>query len=375
MVNDSRIIVIGGDHHNTLGVIRSLGEKGLKSDALIVTNDQDPFVGRSKYLQSVHIVSDNDQIAPYLMSKLRFPGSKPVVICCSDAASSEIDIHANELRPFFIIPGSTIQGQITQLMNKRQMAVLAEECGLLTPRSTYPSKLPIPKPELVLPCILKPLVSKDGCKDLIRICNSIEELYEGVELIGLGNVQQQQFIVKDFEYQLIGCSTGSEIIIPGVSHILRPCKGSNTSFLYYESLSKEFCNIDACKDFVKRTGYKGLFSMEFLRDKNGVDYFMEINFRNDGNAICVTAAGVNLPYIWYLSCTGQDISEETSKTIKAQYIMPDMAELKLAITGQISLFQYLGDLLKTNRFMEFDWKDQKPFWTMITQRIRNICRS
>ena len=36
----------------------------------------------------------------------------------------------------------------------------------------------------------------------------------------------------------------------------------------------------------------------FVRDNEGNDYFLEINMRNDGNAYCVTSAGVNLPYIW-----------------------------------------------------------------------------
>ena len=48
--------------------------------------------------------------------------------------------------------------------------------------------------------------------------------------------------------------------------------------------------------------------------------------------------------------------------------MPDSAEMKLLLSGQISLFQYLGDIVKTDRFMEFDRKDPVPFWKMITNR-------
>lgn len=48
------------------------------------------------------------------------------------------------------------------------------------------------------------------------------------------------------------------------------------------------CDLNACKKFIKHIEYQGLFSMEYLRDKQGNDYFMEINLRNEGNGICVT---------------------------------------------------------------------------------------
>ena len=57
---------------------------------------------------------------------------------------------------------------------------------------------------------------------------------------------------------------------------------------------------------------------------------MEINFRNDGNAICVTAAGFNLPYIWYLYNTGGNYREEIEASkVKPTYVMPEFADISL----------------------------------------------
>lgn len=36
-------IIIGGNHHNTLGVIRALGQKGIYSTVVLVTDEQDPY--------------------------------------------------------------------------------------------------------------------------------------------------------------------------------------------------------------------------------------------------------------------------------------------------------------------------------------------
>lgn len=35
-------------------------------------------------------------------------------------------------------------------------------------------------------------------------------------------------------------------------------------------------------------------------------YFLETNFRNDGNAFCVTESGVNLPVVWVKACLNED---------------------------------------------------------------------
>ena len=368
----NRVIVIGSDHHNTLGVVRGLGERGVNPDVMILSNGGGSFVGKSKYVNRVLFVEDVKEISNSLITNYRSEENKPVVICCADPIESEIDQHYNELRNYFILPGSEIQGRITELMNKQVMSNLASKVGLKIPRTWYIDSECKGLSEVLFPCIVKPLVSKDGCKEDIQIIKTEEKLRDYLVSGRHEKSQIQEFIEKDFEYQLIGCSTNNEVIIPGVSIILRPCKGSNTSFLQYKQLPAGFCDIEKCNVFVKETGYRGLFSMEFIRDKQGRDYFMEINFRNDGNAICTTAAGISLPYVWYLSCLAKDYTEEVQKVLKSVYVMPDMAELKLLLTGKINIVQYIKDLNKTGRFMEYDKEDTKPFWYMLWKEIWSL---
>ena len=52
----NKAIVIGSDHYNTLGVIRSLGEKGIPVYLILITQNEG-FVDKSKYVAqswSVH---------------------------------------------------------------------------------------------------------------------------------------------------------------------------------------------------------------------------------------------------------------------------------------------------------------------------------
>ena len=316
------------------------------------------------------IVKSDSDVIKFLKNHYKNEEQKPVIICCSDSSSSIVDLNRNILIDNYYLPGKAEQGSLTQMMSKRRMTELAEEVGLMTPYSLYYSKDGSLDFSLVrYPCITKPLLSKDGSKSDIAILNDNSILKTYLNEHKNSNVQIQEFIDKDFEYQLIGCSTKKEVVIPGVSIIQRPCKGSNTSFLHYIPLEKGFCDIEKCYDFVKKTGYHGLFSLEFLRDKKGNDYFMEINFRNDGNGICVTASGVNLPYIWYLDCIGRNYSSELTNVVNPIYVMPDMAELKLLLTRQISIKEYISDFRKTDRFMEYDKNDPKPFWKLLRMKL------
>ena len=365
----NKVVVIGGDHHNTLGVIRGLGERSIKPELILVTPSRMTFVDYSRYVTRSRKIDGDNEIVDLLLGVYKNEQVKPVIICCSDSSSGVIDDNRDKLKPFFLLPGADEQGRISALMSKKRMAELAIEVGLDIPQTRYVKDPDRDLSQVKLPCIIKPLESRKGSKKEIAICKTLEDLKCYATSHEIRNDQIQDFIDKDFEYQLIGCSTKSEIIIPGVSKILRPCKGSNTSYLHYTPLVDGFCDIEKCKEFVRRTGYHGLFSLEFLRDKNGKDYFMEINFRNDGNAICVTAAGMSLPYIWYLDCIGADYSQERNKKITPVYVMPDMAELKLLATRQISLKEYMSDFKKTNRFMEYDKRDKKPFWKLVQFHI------
>jgi predicted ATP-grasp superfamily ATP-dependent carboligase len=296
-------------------------------------------------------------------------GEKPVVIACADNLSSLLDMHYDEFSQHYALPGAKEQGRITRLMDKEVMSELAADVGLLVPSSVATDTSLDEKITVPLPWIIKPLVSKNGVKADIERIYTPEE-WADYKSRHQARVQVQQLIEKEFEYQLIGLSLngGEEVIIPGVSHVIRPQSNTNTGFLRYEPLSNDYAeSVGYTKRFLKETGYSGLFSMEFLRGKDGKDYFMEINFRNDGNAICVTAAGVNLPYLWYQSQTGQEKALDT--VAKSVYVMPEFDDFRLIKQGKNTFAQWLKDIRRTERFMEFDNKDQKPFWSLLFKSI------
>ena len=53
---------------------------------------------------------------------------------------------------------------------------------------------------------------------------------------------------------------------------------------------------------MRKIGYSGVFEVEFLRDKAGRLYFLEINFRHTQYNHALTDMGVNLSKVWMDSC-------------------------------------------------------------------------
>ncbi|MBR2149851.1 MAG: carboxylate--amine ligase [Prevotella sp.] len=367
------VFVIGGCHHNALGVIRSLGEKGIRPYVVIQSDEEKPYIRLSRYISQYWIVASEQEVLAILKNEaVHFHGEKAVLITCADNLSSLVDMNHDELRQWYYLPGTDEQGRVTRLMDKEVMSQLGRETRLLVPMSIACSVEQETIIDIPLPWIVKPLVSKDGAKtDIERIYTA--EQWKKYSKIHRLDVLVQQLIDKDFEFQLIGLSLrgGEDVIIPGVSHVIRPSATTNTGFLYYTSLDSSFQEVLARSEvFLRKTGYSGLFSIEFLRGKDGKDYFMEINFRNDGNAICVTAAGINLPYMWYLYHTDGDYRRELAESqVKSVYVMPEFEDLSLVIHRHLSLFSWMKDILHTSRFMEFDRHDMKPFWSLLAVSI------
>lgn len=367
-----KTIVIGGNHHNTLGVIRSLGYKGLSPHVIVITNHKKPYVCYSKYLHSYKILKSPDEIVDYLLD-IKAEHSKPVIISCADFVTAVLDTHHVNLSKYYHLPVGN--GNIERVMDKNLMAKIANECDIYTPRCLSVSEISFDNGQKYF---IKPQKSIEGSKSDIAVIRNKEQLDSFLKSANCNNLQIQSFVEKDCEFQLIGCSLngGEIVIIPGVSIILRQPENTNTGFLKYVNLSEfHYDNLEACKKFIQTIGYSGLFSMEFLRGKDGKDYFMEINMRNDGNSICVTAAGINLPYIWYCYSSGlEEWTKEATNIILETIVMPEFDDFINVIKRKISLLQWIRDIRQTNCFMEYDPTDLKPFFVGLNQQVSNYLK-
>ena len=360
----NNVVVIGGNHHNTLGVIRSLGRKGISPYVILIGANNDSFVSKSKYINETWIVSDIDLLIDFILSKYCIIG-KSVLIACCDSVSELLDRNQTRLSDYFFLPCTNREGFIREISNKFIMSKMASKIGLNIP---FSSEISIDRFDdvigsIIFPCITKPIYSASGSKSDIVVCNNKDELYNILVKAPKRNFLVQEFLIKKYEFQFIGCSlnNGQEVYIPGVSELIRPSDGSNTGFLKYVDLNITYSEVyNKTKELIKETGYSGLFSVEFIRTYDNVDYFLEINFRNDGNSISVTNAGVNLPFVWYQYSLGLNYIDEVKRRIHIEFVMPEFQELILWYSFKLSTSKFLYDFWRTTSYMDYDRNDPAP---------------
>lgn len=373
----NKIIIVGGVHHNTLGVVRSLGEDGLSDSIILLSiSTSNSFVCKSKYIRKEHIykVKSINNIVEKVLSLAKSQKEKPVVICCGDSYISVIDNAYDLLSPYCILPTTGIQGDIAQFLNKETQCVLAEKCGLKVPlHSIIKDEEKNDLTRFIYPCIIKPINSITGKKSDIVICLTENDVKTYLSNKKSYNFLIEEYINKIMEFQLIGCSLEQKIIIPGYTSIIRQPKNTNTGYLKYSPIQDGVISstlLMRVENFIREIGYKGLFSIEFIRDAGGDDYFLEINMRNDGNAYCVKSAGVNLPYIWYkYAANSRAIVQESITFERPIYLMPEFNDVRNVF--KVGIMQWMKECFTADAHTIFDKHDLAPFFYALYSKVKS----
>lgn len=366
----NKAIVIGGNHYNTLGVIRSLGEKGVPV-YLILISEKENYICKSKYVTKFwQVIKSEKEIINVLLNNFDDEEFKPVIMPTSDFGVEVLDKNFNLFKNKYILPNiDNLEGKITYLMNKKIMNEIAFESGLTVPKSfeveLNNKEICLPE-EIIYPCIVKPLSSIDGKKEDIVVCKNELELKKS-----LLDLKQDYHIVLIQEYiygpdskmiEIIGCVTtnGKEIIIPAIIEKIReyPLMAGSTSYALATTES-QYINNNNIHAFMKKLNYTGIFDLEF-KYANGKTYFIEINFRNGAPGYALTKRGINIPYIWYLEATGQNIDNINKKISENFNFMMEVRDFRHVLKGDVKIYSWIKDLINTKVFLFFNFKDMKP---------------
>lgn len=365
----SRAVIIGDSTHNTLSAVRSLGVEHIPFTLILKSDDDFCNVTKSKHVRrnDMHLITHINECLPILNSMQSH--DKPYIICTFDEAAEFIDKHEEELSRTFTTP---CRGKhIGDLFNKDAQCRLAKECGLTVPesyifnRNDIPAKLP-----LDYPVILKPLYSTQGEKSDIHICRNRKDLEAALlESSKCERFILQEYIDKDYELNCLGVATHESVIIAGGIKKLRhyPLIVGACSFGQFLPVDELDINIPAITDFLRKSHYHGPFSVEFIHAR-GQNYFMEVNFRNDGLAYTATKAGINLP----ASYTGHTSVSEAPKAHQI-YMMNYSTDYLHVKEGRISKTQWWRDFIHTRCFINLSPSDSMPVIAYYLKKL-HLCR-
>lgn len=367
-MKDLRAIVIGIDNGNTLNVIRSLGQDGIKVYAVIISSVKQSFALKSKYLCKGLIVGSLS--VAFLKNEFANTGCRIPILPASDGAAAFIDSNYDELSKYFILPSVNNKGgELVKEMAKSLQLKHAAIAGFDIPQSVTISleDLDAAKNKIAdvrFPCIIKPEQSINGCKNDFRICHSKTELIDELSLLSRhmsSNVLIQDFIANNEVILVAGLRTndGRNFIFGEINKIKHSKNVSSLGLNCVGVLSQESELSQYCTNYVESINYHGFYSMDVVRlstDSRRFNYFMEVNLRTDGLLYIYTKGGINYPALWVKSCYGEEV-EEVEVNIKRNVCgMDEFLYLQESLSASS-----IKDFFKTDVFTFFSFRDPKPF--------------
>ena len=360
------------DHYTPLGVVRSLGEKGIMPIVILVA-EHPCMINHSKYVSVLHHVKTKEEGYKILIEKYSNESLKPFVFCGDDVNMSFLDSHYDELKDHFICYNAGEQGRLIWLQNKDNITNLGAEAGLDVPKKEVLDTGVLPK-NLKYPVITKVLASTmGGWKNDVHICHNEQELIEAYKVIKSPKLCMQEYINKVGEFCMEGfsCNDGNEVFMPYAADYIR----------YYNNSYGHYMNMIPFKDedlkakinrLFKLTRYNGIFEIEFMKGPDGKNYFLEINFRASTWNYAPTVGGGNLPYFWAKSMLSGSIPYDEMRLRKEPFramVEPEDFLKNVLKYKRISLFQWIRDVKSCECYYYYNKYDKAPFYYAISRLV------
>ena len=203
----NKAVIIGKDHHNALGIVESLGRKGVYSYLVILTLHKKSYVAHSKYVKQGWCCANEDDVLNTLINNFTDKENKAVAYACDDTAADILDKNHDLLSKIMFLPTVAKAGTLNEWMRKEKMSSLAENVGMKVPKTWISRNSEIPV-DIQFPVITKAHSSVEGGKSNLHICKNKDELETVMKSNHCEIMVIQQYIEKIFEFQLIGCSLG-----------------------------------------------------------------------------------------------------------------------------------------------------------------------
>lgn len=347
------VYIVGGDHHNGLGLARIFGLNGVEVRSLVVGDCKKSFLGQSKYV-SESLVFPTEKGAYDYLSKLHNRDVKSFIIPYSDASALELDKRLDEFKDRYYVPSiNNTQGEIAKLMDKQNQYDFAKSAGIRMAYTVTADIKAETHPELdqmPFPCIIKPVISAEGHKRDIAICENREELLSVVlkyKELGYYRALVQEYLSIDYEIDVFGCTLKQEPFICQIpTHTIRSWlpKGGTNSFSRIITDSEVVSRCKSIIEAVKNRGFYGLYDIElFVVD--GEIILNEVNLRNSGDVYMGLAQKYYYPYAWYCDVLGEKVEILPNPT-RNDYTMTECADLRNVLAHHVGFGEWLRDYRK-----------------------------
>ena len=349
----NKVYIVGGDHHNGLGLARIFGINGIEVYSLVAGDCKRSFLEKSRYVKECRVFSKEAEAYDYL-ANLPQEKEKAFIIPYSDAAALELDNRLDEFKDIYFVPSiNNVQGELANLMDKQNQYEFAKKAGIRMALTVTANIQADTHPELdgmKYPCIIKPVISAEGHKRDIAICNDKVALLETIakyKELSYYRALVQEYLTIDYEIDVFGCTINQEPYICQIpTRTIRSWlpKGGTNSFSQIIT-DKEI--VRECKKIIQAVqdyGFYGLYDIE-LFVVNGDIILNEINLRNSGDVYMGINQGYYYPYAWYCDVLGKSV-DILPNPQRADYTITECADFRNVLVHNVKLGDWLKDYRK-----------------------------
>lgn len=374
-----KIVIIGVSYSSRLALARAIGSLGCEITVVAwgtSGKEAKPLDGYSKYVSHWLLCPKEEKsFISLLKEKCIAPDQKVVLIPDCDFSVTMVDLHQDELTPFFLMPHiNHRQGAIVEWSDKTRQKTLASILGMNVAKSITidikDGKFFIPD-VIHYPCFPKALASVAGGKTGMVRCDSKEDLARSLQDIATRiSITQKKIDVKvmveDFmeiekEYAVLGVSDGENVSIPGVIQFIVGSKtqcgialqGKIMPVAGFEEIIEQF------KTFIRKIGLVGLFDIDFYQSRGRL-FFSELNIRYGGSGCAVVKMGVNLPAMFVERICGKEVVEWDKLIEKEAVYTNERMAMNDYSNGYINLKKYFQFIKNADICFIDDKEDSAP---------------
>lgn len=363
-----RHIIIGIENYNTLGLIRTLGESGIRPIVIMIKGTM-RIASYSRWVGEICYVKDIEEAADVLDMNYIDKSIKDIFLYTNDDLSTQyFDCLYEKYKNLLYMYNAGEIGRVTYFMDKYNVSMLAQECGLSVLKCWRVQNGEIPE-DIEYPIITKAISPNEGgWKKDVFVCNNEEELVLAYEKIKSRTVLLQKYLKKKNELCIDGYSTnnGNTVVmtIASTYTYILPDKYSDAMIVsnYEDEETKE-----KIQNMFRKIGYEGIFCLEFLISEDDEQFFCEINFRNSGWSYASTIAGMPLAIGWVNATVGEFELDNAIKKISPEFTaIVEFADFDARVrTRMISFRKWIKELIHAKCLFYIGRRDPKPTFMYI----------
>lgn len=290
------IVFSGREHYNSLGIIRTLGEAGI-SPVYVVVKGGPVYASKSKYIKKAYYVDTVDEGVSLIISNYSDRYNKSFILVEDDWTVAALDKYYDKLVDFFWFFNAS--GKLLQYFNKDVVNEVVKKYGIKIPR-TWKTRVGVIPSDIEYPVMTKAVNSLgQEWKDIVFICNNKDELSKAFSNMKSEYVLVQQYIEKidEASFDAFSINHGEDVFIVMEAYQMYNIPDKYSPYWKIQNYSNVQIG-ERIKKVIREIGYEGIFEFEFMVDKNGDYWFLEINLRNTALGYATTVAGMPQVTMW-----------------------------------------------------------------------------